>query len=79
MVVAQRIDGKAMSQVVRDEVKTRVEHLQRTRAFTPHLVVVLASDDGASAVYVRNKGKAAAQVGIRSTQHTLEPSTSADA
>jgi methylenetetrahydrofolate dehydrogenase (NADP+)/methenyltetrahydrofolate cyclohydrolase len=42
----------------------------------PHLSVVLASDDPASAIYVRNKGTAAEEVGILSTQHTLPPSTS---
>ena len=75
-MVARRIDGKAVAQRVREETKSRVEKLEAQRGFTPHLVVVLASDDPASAVYVRNKGKAAAQVGIRSTQHTLANSTS---
>ena len=74
---AHRIDGKAIAKRVRAEVKDRVETLSREIGVTPHLVVVLASDDPASAVYVRNKGKAADEVGIRSTQHTLPPSTPA--
>ena len=40
---------------------------------------MLASDDPASAIYVRNKGRAADKIGIRSTQHLLDPSTPRDA
>jgi methylenetetrahydrofolate dehydrogenase (NADP+)/methenyltetrahydrofolate cyclohydrolase len=66
------IDGRAIAKKVRTEVRTRVAELPDPK---PHLAVVLASDDPASAVYVRNKGKAADEVGIRSTQHTLDPGT----
>src|SRR5262249_24887895 len=55
---------------VRDRVATFAKKMP------PHLHVVLASDDPASAVYVKNKGKAAEDAGIRSTQHMLAPSTS---
>lgn len=78
-MAAQRIDGKAIAKRVRGEVKERVDALAKDIGTTPHLVVVLASDDPASAVYVRNKGKACDEVGIRSTQITLDPSTSAEA
>jgi methylenetetrahydrofolate dehydrogenase (NADP+)/methenyltetrahydrofolate cyclohydrolase len=57
-------------------VKARVDDIVKSGRVAPHLVVVLASDDPASAIYVRNKGKACAQVGIRSTQHNLDPGTS---
>ncbi|MEL6184066.1 MAG: bifunctional methylenetetrahydrofolate dehydrogenase/methenyltetrahydrofolate cyclohydrolase FolD [Myxococcota bacterium] len=77
-MTARRIDGKAIAKQVRGEVKARVGAMETELGITPHLVVVLASDDPASAVYVRNKGKAAAEVGIRSTQHTLDASTSAE-
>jgi len=66
------IDGKALAARIRAALKTDVAAL----AYRPHLVVVLASEDPASAVYVRNKGKAAEEVGIESTQHTLPPATS---
>jgi methylenetetrahydrofolate dehydrogenase (NADP+) / methenyltetrahydrofolate cyclohydrolase len=78
-MAAQIIDGQAIAAKVRAEVKTKVDALAKKIGTTPHLVVVLASDDPASAVYVKNKGKAAAEVGIRSTQHTLASSTSAKA
>ncbi|MEM1024067.1 MAG: bifunctional methylenetetrahydrofolate dehydrogenase/methenyltetrahydrofolate cyclohydrolase FolD [Myxococcota bacterium] len=74
--MAAIIDGKAIAKKVRGEVKAKVDALRQTHGSTPHLAVVLASDDPASAVYVRNKGKAADEVGIRSTQHTLAADTS---
>jgi methylenetetrahydrofolate dehydrogenase (NADP+) / methenyltetrahydrofolate cyclohydrolase len=65
------IDGKAVAAGLRASVKARVSGLRHR----PHLAVVLASDDPASAIYVRNKGKAAEEVGIASTQHTLDATT----
>lgn len=78
LMAARLIDGKATAKRVRGEVKERVQLLEQDLQITPHLAVVLASEDPASAVYVRNKGRAAAEVGIRSTQHTLAPATDAD-
>jgi methylenetetrahydrofolate dehydrogenase (NADP+)/methenyltetrahydrofolate cyclohydrolase len=74
---AKIIDGKALAGRVRTALKDRVQAFEKARGTTPHLVVVLASEDPASAVYVRNKGKACEEVGIRSTQHKLAPTTSA--
>ena len=71
MPTGQRIDGKAIAQKVRGEIKAEVTALSARIGVAPHLVVVLASDDPASAIYVRNKPKACAEVGIRSTQHNL--------
>ena len=76
MPTGQRIDGKAIAQKVRHEIKDEVTALSKRIGTTPHLVVVLASDDPASAIYVRNKAKACAEVGIRSTQHNLPPDAS---
>ena len=76
---SQVIDGKALAQTVREALKAKVEAMVATGRPAPHLAVVLASDDPASAVYVRNKGKAADQVGIRSTQHTLPSDTAPEA
>lgn len=70
------IDGKALAARVRAEVKAAVEARAASGGRKPHLAVILASDDPASAVYVKNKGRAALEVGIASTQHTLSPSTS---
>lgn len=76
---ARVLDGKALSQTVRDEVKAKVAQFSARTRTTPHLAVVLASSDPASAVYVRNKGRAADEVGIRTTQHTLPVETKKDA
>ncbi len=66
------LDGKAVAAAVREEVATRVQEL----GFTPGLATVLVGDDPASHVYVRNKRRAAEQVGIRSFHHGLAPDTS---
>ncbi len=57
---ADLIDGKQVAAAVRAEVAARVAAL----AFTPGLTVVLVGDDPASAIYVRNKDRAAAAAGI---------------
>lgn len=72
----RRIDGKGLAAQIRAELAIEVEALVAKVGVAPHLAVVLASDDPASAIYVRNKGRAAEQCGIRSTQHTVPASTS---
>ena len=72
------ISGKALAERLRLSIKEQVETFQQTAKTTPHLAVVLASDDPASATYVKFKGRAADQCGIRSTQHTIPASTSAE-
>lgn len=73
---AKRIDGKAVGERVREEVRQRVLDLEgRVR---PGLATVLVGDDPASAVYVRNKHKACAKVGIESF-HIELPATTAQA
>jgi methylenetetrahydrofolate dehydrogenase (NADP+) / methenyltetrahydrofolate cyclohydrolase len=78
-MAARIIDGKAIAAKIRSDLKSKVGTYAAQSGRTPHLVVVLANDDPASAIYVRNKGKAAEEVGIRSSQHTLDPKTSKDA
>jgi len=62
------IDGKAIAAQVRAEVARDVSEL-RTRGIAVGLTVVRVGEDPASAVYVRNKIKACAEVGIVSTEH----------
>ena len=59
---AQIIDGKAVAAEIRQALAQRVARLD----FRPGLAVLLVGDDPASAVYVRNKDRAARAVGIRS-------------
>ncbi|MCX7993922.1 MAG: bifunctional methylenetetrahydrofolate dehydrogenase/methenyltetrahydrofolate cyclohydrolase FolD [Fimbriimonadales bacterium] len=59
------LDGKAVAQRIRGQLKTRVEAL-RQRGVVPCLTVMLVGDDPASHTYVRTKAKACESVGIRS-------------
>ncbi len=68
---ARIIDGKAVAAALRLAVATRVA----TLPFQPGLVVVLVGDDAASAVYVRNKDRAAQQAGLRASTIRLPAST----
>lgn len=70
------IDGKAVARQVRDEVRVAVQRLRNDHGVVPGLGVVLVGEDPASRVYVRNKEKACAEVGIRSVEHLLPASVS---
>ena len=64
------LDGAAMAQSVLNDLKERVASLVR-RGVTPGLATVLVGDNPASRVYVRNKAKACAEVGLHSELHEL--------
>jgi methylenetetrahydrofolate dehydrogenase (NADP+)/methenyltetrahydrofolate cyclohydrolase len=66
------IDGKAIAAQIKEEVKRKVELLEKK----PRLDVIIVGDDAASAVYVRNKQAACAYTGIKSEVHALPASTS---
>jgi len=67
------IDGKALGRSIEDDLSERVAAL-RERGVTPNLAVVIAGEDPASQVYVRNKQRACERCGILSTRIDL-PST----
>ncbi|HHW13343.1 MAG TPA: bifunctional methylenetetrahydrofolate dehydrogenase/methenyltetrahydrofolate cyclohydrolase FolD [Firmicutes bacterium] len=73
-MAAALIDGKALAAEVRARVRTEVEEL-RAAGVQPGLAVILVGEDPASQVYVRNKERACADVGIRSFIHRLPAST----
>jgi methylenetetrahydrofolate dehydrogenase (NADP+)/methenyltetrahydrofolate cyclohydrolase len=73
-MTARIIDGKAMAAQIREEVKDEVAELTAKYGTPPGLEVILIGDNPASAIYVRNKGRACDNVGIRSETHHL-PST----
>ena len=73
--MTQIIDGKKISQEIRDSLKARVAELKKKYNRVPGLAVVLVGDDPASAVYVRMKGKGCDEVGLKSFQHILPEST----
>ena len=72
--MAQKIDGKAIAAAVRAELKEQVAAMTAA-GNTPGLAVILVGDDPASRVYVSNKEKACADVGIRSEEFTLPADT----
>ena len=69
------IKGNEIKLLVHDQVKNEVNELKE-KGITPGLVVVLVGDDPASAIYVRNKGKACDAVGIYSETIRMDASTS---
>ena len=64
--MAQILDGKALAKSVRDELKVEVSELTRALGRPPGLAVILVGDDPASAIYVGNKEKSAAELGMLS-------------
>jgi len=73
--VAELIDGKVVSQSVRDEVAELASKLKQDTGIVPGLAAVLVGDDPASEIYVRNKRKACEKVGIYSEEHKLPAET----
>ncbi len=73
----QLIDGKKISQDIKDEVKAKVAELKE-KGREISLAVILVGDNSASAVYVRNKKKACEYVGIRSLSYELPEATTQD-
>jgi methylenetetrahydrofolate dehydrogenase (NADP+)/methenyltetrahydrofolate cyclohydrolase len=73
---ARVIDGKAVAETVRAEVKVRAEAFRAKHGRAPGLDVILVGDDPASHVYVRNKETAAAKAGLRGAVHRMPADTS---
>lgn len=69
------IDGKFISQTIKDELRDRVNKLKE-EGKEVSLAVILVGNDSASQVYVRNKKKACEYVGIRSLSYELSEETS---
>ena len=73
---ASLIDGKAIAQQVRAEVRDQVSQWVDGGGRRPGLATVLVGDDPASAVYVAGKQKACAEVGIEGVNHPLSADVS---
>ena len=74
--MAEKIDGKAFAQDLRDRVGKAVAQLTKDHGLVPGLAVVLVGEDPASQVYVRNKGKQTLEAGMHSFEHKLPVTTS---
>jgi len=76
-VPARILDGKALAQSVRADLKARVARLKAETGIVPGLTVVLVGEHPASAVYVRNKETAARQAGMAGAIRRLPDSVEA--
>ncbi len=68
------IDGKRISQEIKDELKEKVERL-KADGKNAALAVIQVGNDPASCVYVNNKKKACAYIGIESLSYELQEET----
>ncbi len=73
--MAEIIDGKKISQEIKDELKEKVAEMH-AKGQEVTLAVVLVGQDPASCVYVRNKKRACEYIGIRSLSYELAEDTS---
>jgi methylenetetrahydrofolate dehydrogenase (NADP+) / methenyltetrahydrofolate cyclohydrolase len=63
----QLIDGKAIADIIKQEIAVDVAHLKSNGRRAPHLAAVLVGHDGGSETYVAHKVKACEQCGFDST------------
>lgn len=73
--MAQLIDGKLISTQIKDELRDKVATLKE-QGIIPCLAVIQVGNDPASSVYVNNKKKACAYIGIESLSYELEEAVS---
>lgn len=76
MTKAQIISGTETAKEVRAAVAAHVCQLKETKNITPGLAVVLVGADPASEVYVKNKARQTAEVGMNSFEHRLDEAVS---
>ena len=73
------LDGKKLSQQIKEEIKLAVSARKDNGLKVPHLAAVLVGNDGASLTYVGSKVRSCEQVGFKSTLIRLEDSISQEA
>ncbi|HTC17804.1 MAG TPA: bifunctional methylenetetrahydrofolate dehydrogenase/methenyltetrahydrofolate cyclohydrolase FolD [Stellaceae bacterium] len=78
MAPARLIDGKAAAAQLRAAVAKAAAEIKTRHGFQPGLAAVLVGENPASEVYVRSKGKATTEAGLKSFEHRL-PATAGEA
>ena len=68
------LDGKALSEKIKEEVRVEVAQLVEEKHITPGLAVILVGNDAASATYVASKAKSCKNAGIYSVVHEMPDS-----
>ena len=61
------LDGKKISDEIKNEIKVSVENLIHKKDRPPHLAAILVGDDGASLTYIGSKIRSCEQVGFKSS------------
>ena len=70
------LDGKKVSNDIKDEIKAEVDKMKANGEKVPHLAAVIVGDDGASLTYVGSKVRACERVGFESTMVRMKHTTS---
>ncbi|MBB4118865.1 methylenetetrahydrofolate dehydrogenase (NADP+)/methenyltetrahydrofolate cyclohydrolase [Mesonia hippocampi] len=70
------LDGKKVSNDIKDEIALEVEKLKKQGGKIPHLAAIIVGSDGASLTYVNSKVKACKRVGFESTLVRMSGTTS---
>ena len=73
--MANIIDGKLVSQKIRENIKKETELLYKNTNIIPGLAVILVGENPASKIYVKNKQKACEEVGFLSKEYILPTET----
>lgn len=76
--MATLMDGKALAQKVRTQLKTKVDTYKAETGRVPGLAVVLVGEDQASQVYVRMKNKACEEAGYKSIVNRMPETTTTE-
>ena len=71
------LDGKMVSQNIKDDVKKEVEGLKQEGIF-PKLAVIMVGSDPSSKIYVRNKSIACKELGIEYEEYLLDENITMD-
>lgn len=75
-MTATIIDGKSLSQSIREDIKKQIANRVARGLNPPGLATILVGNNPASRTYVRNKHRACDEVGIRNISHELPEETS---
>lgn len=75
-MTAKVLSGKEIADAIKQEVAADISEIEKTYGFRPGLAVVRVGEDPASAVYVGNKVRTSAELGIVSEHHHLDADTS---
>ena len=77
-MTAKIIDGVAVARKIRDECNERVQRILAHGGTPPGLAVIMVGSNPASQIYVRNKIRACANVGIKSFRFDYPPDVDQD-